>query len=438
MITQILLDVVARMCKELNESNSQTRKLEILKVYHDSEAGSDIGRFIEYVHNPFKKFNVSSTNVRKYMKDHEGSKGDYDLFVVLDKLILRTVTGTDALKLVSSLIASYPEHEELILNIFDKNLKVRINSTSINKVWENLIPSFSVSLCNSYQHRAHKVNFYEDEWYASRKLDGCRCILMIDSEGKITTYARSGREFTTLDNLKQEFAQLNLRDIVFDGELCIVDDNGDEDFQAIMHEIKRKNYTISRPMYQVFDMMTKQEFESHSTSRRFTERYAELSKFFADHNLQYSRLVDQVKITDDKHFESLKALARENTYEGLVIRKDDTVICERSDSMLKVKEFIDAEYVVESVEIGPFRTIVDGREVVQDVVSNIIISHKGYTVSVGSGFSLEDRIYYKDHQDELLGATVTVKYFEETTDDNGCLSLRFPTIKHIYKTGRDI
>jgi ATP-dependent DNA ligase len=43
--------------------------------------------------------------------------------------------------------------------------------------------------------------------------------------------------------------------MVFDGEVCIVDENGVEDFQGIMKEIKRKDHTIKNPKYKVFDYL---------------------------------------------------------------------------------------------------------------------------------------------------------------------------------------
>jgi len=58
-------------------------------------------------------------------------------------------------------------------------------------------------------------------------------------------------------------------------------------------------------------------------------------------------------------------------------------------------------------------------------------------VAVGSGFSKEEREYYYANPNELLGKIVTVQYFEETENQMGGLSLRFPVIKHIYEGARD-
>ena len=65
----------------------------------------------------------------------------------------------------------------------------------------------------------------------------------------------------------------------------------------------------------------------------------------------------------------------------------------------------------------------------------VYIEHKGHKVAVGSGFSQEQRLKYT--QEPIVGKTITVQYFEETKNDKGGISLRFPTVKHIYENERD-
>jgi hypothetical protein len=38
----------------------------------------------------------------------------------------------------------------------------------------------------------------------------------------------------------------------------------------------------------------------------------------------------------------------------------------------------------------------------------------------------------------IVGKTITVQYFEETNNQDGGISLRFPTVKHIYDNERDV
>ena len=69
------------------------------------------------------------------------------------------------------------------------------------------------------------------------------------------------------------------------------------------------------------------------------------------------------------------------------------------------------------------------------MLAQVYIEHKGHIVKVGSGFNQEQRIKYMN--ESIIGKTITVQYFEETTNDKGGISLRFPTVKHIYDNERD-
>jgi len=104
--------------------------------------------------------------------------------------------------------------------------------------------------------------------------------------------------------------------------------------------------------------------------------------------------------------------------------------------MLKCKSFYDAEYEVIDLEFGPFRMIENGLEVTKEVLSNVVIEHKGNRVSVGSGFSIEEREHFKHHPESILNKIITVKYFEETKNQAGNFSLRFPTVKVIHGSKR--
>jgi DNA ligase-1 len=105
---------------------------------------------------------------------------------------------------------------------------------------------------------------------------------------------------------------------------------------------------------------------------------------------------------------------------------------------LKAKKFHDAEYVVKGITYGPIRIIVNGKEVTETMTSQIVIEHKGFEVGVGSGFTIEQRQeFYKDAS-KIVGKTVNIQYFEETQNQEGGFSLRFPVLKHIYENGRNI
>jgi DNA ligase-1 len=106
--------------------------------------------------------------------------------------------------------------------------------------------------------------------------------------------------------------------------------------------------------------------------------------------------------------------------------------------MLKIKEFFDAEYEVTGLIMGPQRVIVNGKEIEEEMLSAVTIQHKGSQVQVGSGFTIDQRRHYYKNIEELMGATITVQYFEESQDQHGNNSLRFPVFKVNHGKTRSI
>ena len=88
--------------------------------------------------------------------------------------------------------------------------------------------------------------------------------------------------------------------------------------------------------------------------------------------------------------------------------------------------------------MGPQRVIVDGKEIEEDMLSAVIVNHKGSPVQVGSGFTIDQRRHYYSNQSDILDSVICVQYFEETVDQHGNNSLRFPVFKGNYGKKRSI
>jgi DNA ligase-1 len=184
-------------------------------------------------------------------------------------------------------------------------------------------------------------------------------------------------------------------------------------------------------------MLTPEEFFSQTSKRTFGERQTYLKGWFENYSSELA-LVEPLEqiICDDKIFADMLAQSKEEGWEGLMLRKNSTYKGKRSDEVLKVKQMFDEEYVVVDLENDTHRVIVDGQEVEELMLKNVIIEHKGNRVQVGSGFSHEQRRHYFQNPDAILGKQITVQYFEETTNQNGTHSLRFPVIKAVYENKR--
>ena len=126
-------------------------------------------------------------------------------------------------------------------------------------------------------------------------------------------------------------------------------------------------------------------------------------------------------------------------WEGFMLRKNEEFKTGRIKTLLKVKKFLDAEYIVRDLEIAEMTTAEPGLGNVKYVgVKSLIIEHKGSNVNVGSGLSKEQRKEWYADPSKIIGKTVTVKYFETTVAQNGKESLRFPVLKAVYEDGRTV
>lgn len=416
---------------QMKATSSLNEKKEIIASIKDDEF---IKETLQYALDPYKKYYVTSKNCKKNPHLICTVKGCH-LFDMLDGFNDRFSTGHNAIADVNGFISQHPEHEDLIYSIIDRNLKIRASESVINKIIPNLIPTFDVALATKFEPKF--CDFENEDWFASRKLDGVRCIIRKEGDN-IVAYSRVGNVFTTLGNLLQEVLKIP-GNFVLDGEICLMDEDGNEDFQGIMKQIKKKNHTIENPKYIVFDCLTTKDFDNKFSEDILSERMRSCIMQDIEYlTFNHLEILDQEYVRDANHLSEMLALAEASGYEGVMLRKDTTYEGKRSKNLLKCKKFYDAEYKVMGAVNGPFRVIENGQEKEINVLSAVTIEHKGHVVSVGSGFSLDQRKEFGDEHLNIVGKIITVQYFEETKNQEGGLSLRFPTVKHVYENGRNV
>jgi len=413
---------------ELNTTNSMTEKKKILAKYPDTKT------YFEYAHNPDKQFGITSANLLKLNIKDTPENSYVSLTAMLDDLASGRLSGHEAHRTINDYCASCNGYGDIVHMILDKNLKVRLGIKQINQVWPNTIKEFKVTLAKVYEEHKKKVD-YKNGWYASRKLDGVRCIAKIDAGGNTLFYSRTGKPFTTLGKLAEEIKELGLKNCVLDGELCMVDENGDEDFSSIVKLVRKKDYTIPNPEFLVFDMLSTEDFDNAASTDTLVQRHDKLVKVL---NNKKIKIVNHELIKDENHLKELTDKAEESGWEGIMIRKNVAYKGKRTDELLKLKKFKDDEFKVVSVETGPFRIISQQSGLEEEILcmTKAIIMYKENEVGVGSGWSHDQRVQYYYHPEQLIGKQITVKYFEECKDaKTGKPSLRFPTLKRVHEEG---
>ena len=459
-----VLPTLQKFVNEVNTTNKTNTKLEILRKY------PNLQEILQYVYCK-EKFHVTGSSYLKFLKNPPKKKQqgkNYDsIYNLLDALIEREITGTKAKESIRIFIDKYSQYKDLILKILNKNLKIRLNVKNINHVFPDLIPVFEVALATEYTKVSKKIKkelnnrnttntegFTKDTKYViSRKLDGVRCLMFIklNIKGNVTQvnfFSRAGNEFvdkyeeSTLtkisDNIKQLdfsllFKQTNIREWVVDGEMCVINENNEENFKLIVSEIKTG---VQNPKFIMFDILTKHEFDHGESKRILSERYQDLkiisSKLNALDSKSKFRVLEQIPYTIDK-LKKLQEKANELNWEGLIIRKNTFYSSGRSMDLIKYKLWLEEDFIVKDITTGPFRQISKktGLEIEKETMLAIILDF--YDTRVGTGFSLKQRDQYYKNPELIIGKKVHIKFQEYTTNSNkpGEKSLRIPSFRGI-------
>jgi DNA ligase-1 len=429
------MDDFKMMQEYVDKMKSTSSILAKEKILREYKREPFVRSCVLYTLDPFLMYGVTSKQVKEL--ESKGSEGGViapykHLFGLLNDLADRYITGHDACYHIMDYVDRNRKYATLIYGILDKNIKTRANATLVNKVWgKGFIPKFDVALAKSYDDV--EVD-YSMGWYASRKLDGLRCICKIDKDGVARFYSRKGKEFFTLGVLKEAVGRSGLSDIVLDGELCIVKD-GLEDFKQIIKEYNKKDHTIAMPKFFVFDVLSDHEFYSGGSNYNLIQRLDRVLNCDLPDGFE---MLDQRWVLSDEEVAEALAVAESQGHEGVILRKNTGYKGKRSGDILKVKKFKDAEFVVKAIENGKMRFIEDGQDVERTTMTAAVIEYKGNDVGVGSGWSKEERERFYDVPARIIGKTITVRYKKESTNSDGKVSLQFPTIKAIYLGERSV
>ena len=440
---------ISQLFSNIEKTAGVTDKSALMQqAMQDANLANVITMIYQDTYDTSRKYGVHKFNINNG-SNHYTLENDYLIFHnMLNKLANRELTGNDAISAVETMISFFAATDKDILAaILNKKLTIGLSKTTFEKITgtSTQTTNFAVTLA-CHLEGVKGVNPIDGTWYASRKCDGIRTVAKITKNGDSTSVefiSRQGKPITTLDNIKPALQWLvrDLDDGVYyaDGEGCIVDGNGDEDFQSILKEIRRKDWTIASPCYQLFDFVTEDEFTGKVKSKNFDARYAKMLQMIEGNTFPTLKVLHQEVLTCQADFDKWEKLVEVGNWEGFMLRKNEEFKTGRIKTLLKVKKFLDDEYVVKDVEVAEMTTAEPGIGNVKYVgVKSLIIEHKGYRVNVGSGLTKEQRKEWYDDPSKIIGKTVTVKYFEETQDQTGAYSLRFPVLKAVYEDGRTV
>lgn len=337
---------------------------------------------------------------------------------------------------VNSMISNYqaedPEIYEMLKGIVTKDIPLGVSAATLNKVYgKGFVPKFDVMKAQKFEDKYLGADGNLKVTHAvTTKLDGSRCLTILDDMGNPTFMARSGKPYEGLGEISSELDKLGWTDVVLDGELIAVnpdDLSAKELFAKTQKILRAKEENKTGLEYYIYDVIPLDEFKEGKSNFTYEVRRDELRLIQDEINLHGLKTLKVLPVHFyTKDMERIQEKATEIVDaggEGLMLNAiNGYYVTKRTNQLLKVKKF----HTVDLRCTGVLEEVRGGS------LGAIEVDYKGYTVKVGSGFSHEERKHFWEHPDVILGGIVEVGYFEETKNSkDDSLSLRFPTFKQL-------
>jgi ATP-dependent DNA ligase len=251
----------------------------------------------------------------------------------------------------------------------------------------------------------------DNDWplYVQPKLDGVRCLIQRDGDDMgfaIRAYSRTGKEWKNIDHILSILAPFFMKhpNIILDGELY--NHNLKNDFEKII-SLVRKTKPTDEDRLESSEMVQFHCYDIIDETLTFEERNKFLQGWFP--NLDTIRDVDTRMVYNTEEVEARHEDFLELGYEGSILRQNKPYECKRSWTLMKVKDFSDAEATI----IG----FVEGKGKRKGTLGKFLMRDADgveFGCPPGKGYNYKDLSNLLHRAKHYIGAIATFTYFERT------------------------
>ena len=369
---QIILEII----KELRADASLNYKKEILARYSDYEPFKE---FLIRVYNP--RVNYYMRKLPDVISYGMKEQSTHELYVTLDALSSRIITGGEALEHVRNfLLEANQTIRELFELVIGRDIRAGVGVGIINEVYKGLIEEIFYMRCSKLDEKAlERFDSIPDGFLTQKKSDGQFSYIII-RDGEVSFLTRAGTQWTS-EKLSKELK--HLPNCVIIGEALIIEDgkvfdrktgNGlltkfikrestletledkarsgrTKDIAELDNKRDEFNWIDERINFQVWDSLTLEEFEQGLSTRPYTERFGEAIK--ATFMTSKLKPVPSYRVYSMKEAQAIADEFISEGGEGAIVKKLDTIWKDgTSKDMVKIKAVLDADLLCVDVEEG--------------------------------------------------------------------------------------
>lgn len=429
------LNKVARIIEEVRLITSSKAKIHLLSKNKDNET---LRKVLYYCYNSDYQFGIKKTSLEKMnfdLEEHD-NKWKNNLWVALEDLAKSNI-NKQLINEVEKLISYYPDEkiQSLIQHILLKDMKIGMNSKSINKAIKGLIPTFDVMKASSYDEKnsiAFNKKANKNGYMMMIKENGIRGEI-IKENGHITVKSRQNKVVEGFYELNEAFK--NMPDgYLFEGEILAVGDfeTSKEQFKETDKIYSTKGKKIGL-MIKLFDLVPLDKFYEGEWNVEAIDRKEMLKEMIEKNNNPLVQFLDVIYEGKDTSIiqGKLEEVSKDGKYEGLMVMLNDGKYeSKRVKQILKCKLWQTADLEVIGLKESNEKP---------NTLGSLILDFKGREQGC-SGISDELKELWWNNPSTIIGKIIECKFKEITNDKDGNEALQFCTFIRVRddKTKNDI
>ena len=256
---------------------------------------------------------------------------------------------------------------------------------------------FQPMLAKKFEDHKKKVSYPVS---VQKKYNGVRGLGIAQENGSVILSTRGARTWDTVSHINEELSKILKPGEIIDGEIYVhpTEENGIT-FQNLMSLVKRKQPGTEKLEYHCYDFI-------QDDTQSWEERRKNLEQLFKNNpNLKYVKFVESYTANSEAEIYELHSKFLEENYEGAMVRCHDApyLFSYRTDKLLKVKAFQDAEFEVIGVEsgIGKF----------SKAAIFVLVTPEGKEFKAIPKVSHEEKEKMLINAKEYIGKFATIQYF---------------------------